>query len=93
MLPHWTWPGRENEVTPVFVYSSYPEVELFVNGVSQGKRSKVKKEDALKASDKTLQNLEEWSLQERYRLMWHDVVYQPGEIKAVAYDKIGRAHV
>ena len=89
MLPHWTWPGRENEVTPVFVYSSYPEVELFVNGVSQGKRSKVKKEDALKASDKTLQNLEEWSLQERYRLMWHDVVYQPGEIKAVAYDRYG----
>ncbi len=38
VLPHWTWPGREGEVTPVFVYTSYPEAELFVNGESQGRR-------------------------------------------------------
>lgn len=38
MLPHWTWPGREGEVTPVFVYTSYPRAELFVNGRSQGVR-------------------------------------------------------
>ncbi|MDR2414475.1 MAG: DUF4982 domain-containing protein [Odoribacteraceae bacterium] len=38
VLPHWTWPGREGLVTPVFVYSSYPSVELFVNGKSQGTR-------------------------------------------------------
>ena len=36
MLPHWTWPGREGEVTPVYVYTDYPEAELFVNGRSQG---------------------------------------------------------
>lgn len=40
ILPHWTWPGREGEVTPVYVYTSYPEVELFVNGQSQGRRRK-----------------------------------------------------
>ena len=38
VLPHWTWPGREGKVTPVFVYTSYPSAELFVNGVSQGRR-------------------------------------------------------
>ena len=38
VLPHWTWPGREGEVTPVYVYTSYPEAELFVNGVSQGRK-------------------------------------------------------
>lgn len=38
VLPHWTWPGREGQVTPVYVYTSYPEAELFVNGVSQGRR-------------------------------------------------------
>jgi beta-galactosidase len=38
VLPHWTWPGREGLVTPVFVYTSYYEVELFVNGKSQGTR-------------------------------------------------------
>ncbi len=37
ILPHWTWPGREGEVTPVHVFSSADEAELFVNGKSQGK--------------------------------------------------------
>lgn len=40
LLPHWTWPGREGEVTPVHVFTSGDEAELFVNGVSQGRRSK-----------------------------------------------------
>ena len=40
MLPHWTWPGREGEVTPVYVYTDYPEAELFINGKSQGRRKK-----------------------------------------------------
>ena len=37
ILPHWTWPGREGKVTPVYVYTDAPEAELFVNGVSQGR--------------------------------------------------------
>ncbi|MBQ8656499.1 MAG: DUF4982 domain-containing protein [Prevotella sp.] len=40
MLPHWTWPGREGKTTPVYVYTSYPEAELFVNGRSQGRLKK-----------------------------------------------------
>lgn len=40
LLPHWTWPGREGQVTPVYCYTSYPEAELFVNGISQGRRKK-----------------------------------------------------
>ena len=74
ILPHWTWPGREGEVTPVFVYTNYPSAELFVNGVSQGVRAK-------DASDE----------QGRYRLMWNEVVYQPGEVKVVAFDTDGNA--
>lgn len=42
LLPHWTWPGREGEATPVYCYTDAPEAELFVNGVSQGRRAKVK---------------------------------------------------
>ena len=38
ILPHWNWHGREGKTTPVFVYTSYPEAELFVNGKSQGRR-------------------------------------------------------
>ena len=37
LVPHWTWPGREGEVTPVYCYTDYPEAELFVNGKSQGR--------------------------------------------------------
>ena len=40
ILPHWTWKGREGEITPVFVYTNYPSAELFINGKSQGKRTK-----------------------------------------------------
>ncbi len=40
ILPHWNWEGREGEVTPVFVYTSYNSAELFVNGKSQGIQKK-----------------------------------------------------
>jgi len=38
ILPHWTWPDRVGQVTPVFVYSNGDEAELFLNGQSLGKR-------------------------------------------------------
>ncbi|KAH7134913.1 glycoside hydrolase superfamily [Dendryphion nanum] len=43
ILPHWNW-GQERvgQVTPVHVFSSGDEAELFVNGVSQGKQKKAK---------------------------------------------------
>ncbi len=37
LLPHWTWPGREGQVTPVYCYTDGVEGELFVNGKSQGR--------------------------------------------------------
>ncbi|QNH19041.1 beta-galactosidase [Xanthomonas sp. SS] len=40
LLPHWTWPGREGQVTPVHVFTSGDEAELFVNGISQGRKKK-----------------------------------------------------
>ncbi len=73
ILPHWNWQGRDGEVTPVFVYTSYPKAELFINGKSQGVREK---------NASTVYN--------RYRLMWMDTKYEPGEVKVVAYDKEGR---
>ena len=81
ILPHWTWPGREGEQTPVFVYTNAPEAELFVNGKSQGRQhkySRAESEQAHKAGDPL------WR-QRRYRLMWTDVRYEPGELRVVAY--------
>lgn len=40
ILPHWTWPDRVGQVTPVHVFSSGDEVELFVNGKSAGRQKK-----------------------------------------------------
>lgn len=40
ILPHWNWPDRRGKVTPVHVYTSGDEAELFLNGRSLGKRKK-----------------------------------------------------
>lgn len=64
ILPHWNWPERVGQVTPVHVYTSGDEAELFLNGKSLGRRTKGQYE---------------------YRLRWDDVVYEPGELKVVAY--------
>lgn len=82
IVPHWTWPGREGKVTPVYVYTSWPEAELFVNGVSQGRRSKL-------SPSAPCEGLQDEALEGRYRLMWNDVVYQKGELRVVAYDAEG----
>jgi len=36
LFPHWNFEGREGDEIPVWVYSNLDEVELFVNGKSQG---------------------------------------------------------
>jgi beta-galactosidase len=64
ILPHWNWPERVGMVTPVHIYTSGDEAELFLNGKSQGRQKKGPSE---------------------YRLRWNDVVYEPGELKVVAY--------
>ena len=75
ILPHWTWPGREGLPTPVFVYTNYPSAELFINGKSYGRQTK----------------LRDGEPENRYRLMWHNAIYEPGELKVVAYDSTGHA--
>jgi beta-galactosidase len=64
ILPHWNWPERIGQVTPVHVFTSGDEAELFLNGQSLGRKKKGPYE---------------------YRLRWDSVVYQPGELKVVAY--------
>lgn len=80
ILPHWNWEGREGEVTPIFVYTNHPSAELFINGKSQGVRTKDKSITIENSSSNDLER------QKRYRLMWNDVVYEPGEVKVVAYN-------
>ena len=86
VLPHWTWPGREGQVTPVMAYTNFLRARLYVNGQFKGearKLSKVEAEQAREAGDPL------W-LQRRYRLIWDDVTYEPGEIRVDALDGEGR---
>ena len=77
ILPHWNWDPSKVKTVPVFVYTNGDAAELFLNGKSLGK--KFKSSNSSKAI-------------ERFRIMWNDVAYQPGELIAVAYkegEKVG----
>lgn len=79
ILPHWNWPERVGTNVPVYVYTSGDSAELFLNGWSLGRKYK----------DPRATNV-----LDRYRLRWEDVIYEPGEVRAVAYKngrKLGEA--
>lgn len=82
VLPHWNW--GKGDVIPVFVYTDFPSAELFVNGVSQGRVHK-------SAADVIPADGDKWNREtlKRYRLIWENVEYVPGEIKVVAYNDDG----
>jgi beta-galactosidase len=69
ILPHWNWQGKATKV-PVFVYTNGDCAELFLNGKSLGMQHK---------------NYNSRKSTERFRLLWNNVAYEPGELKAVAY--------
>ncbi|MEM7105337.1 MAG: glycoside hydrolase family 2 TIM barrel-domain containing protein [Bacteroidota bacterium] len=70
ILPHWNWEDRIGKNVPVFVYTNGDCAELFLNGKSLGTQCKDPKSE---------------NSTERFRLMWKEVTYSPGELKAVAY--------
>lgn len=40
ILPHWNFPDRQGEITPVYVFTSGDSAELFLNGKSLGRKNK-----------------------------------------------------
>ncbi len=79
ILPHWNWPERVGKNVPVYVYTGGDSAELFLNGKSLGLRIKNPNAEVVR---------------DRYALRWLDVPYEPGELKAVAYQnghKLGSA--
>ena len=72
--PIGTGKAMKAKNVPVFVYTNGDGAELFLNGKSLGKKFKKPQSDVST---------------ERYRLMWKDVIYEPGELKAVAYKNGG----
>ena len=51
VFPHWNWPERAGQVTPVHVYTSGDEAELFLNGQSLGRKKKGEFEYRLRWDD------------------------------------------
>ncbi len=72
ILPHWNWTGNEGLEVPVYVYTNADSAELFINGKSQGKRTKADRDQTDAVMD-------------CYRLRWMNTIYEPGELKVVAY--------
>lgn len=105
ILPHWNWPEHTGKPVPVMVYTSGDSAELFLNGKSLGKRVKSTKKHGLPVTQGQDEyekqglkdfNTDYYSILGNYRLIWEDVIYQPGELTAVAYKngkKIGKAEV
>ena len=98
VLPHWNWEGMEGEKVPVFVYTSWPEAELFVNGKSYGRQKKSANGYAVPVDTVAASFYTSYAgtlgdvnapVESRFRLMWPDAVYEPGEVKVVAYDESG----
>lgn len=77
ILPHWNWEGSKHKIVPVFVYTNGDCAELFLNGKSQGKKCKDPDSD---------------NSVDRFRLMWNDVEYAKGELKAISYRNGKKIH-
>ena len=72
LFPHWNWiPG--DEIDMWCYYNNADEVELFINGKSQGVRRKLRDEDNEKMRN----------LNSKYHVGWR-VTFEPGEVKVVA---------
>ena len=77
-------------IVPIFVYTSGDSAELFINGRSQGMRWKGACDLPGGRTNAC------YRVCGKYRLMWFDTAYEPGEVKAVAYrqgKRIGEAVV
>lgn len=81
VLPHWNWEGSGHATIPVIAYTNCEEVELFVNGESQGK--KVKGKDLTRVPVEFLR-YDSDHFMSKYRLSW-DVPFAPGSIRVVGY--------
>ncbi len=86
LLPHWSWQGREGEITPVYCYTDGVEGELFVNGKSQGR---VHKDCSHHIQDINPDSVNTQPMLDRYRLRWNNVRYEEGELRVVAFDDKG----
>ena len=79
LFPHWNWiPGQTIDMWCYFNHAD--EVELFVNGKSQGIR---KKKEYVPASQEAVNVGETYDMSTEYHVCWR-VTFEPGEVKVIA---------
>lgn len=88
LLPHWNWPGRVGSVVPVVAYSNCAAVELFLNGRPLGVKAKEFPSEGVTGAWNTYDKPKIHATTDDMQFVW-DVVYEPGELKAVGYDRTG----
>jgi beta-galactosidase len=81
LLPHWTWSGPAcpdslNRTGQVTPVYCYTDYPEAELLVNGRSQGRIRKNSAERL--------------DRYRLRWNDVVYEPGELKVVAYDSLGQ---
>jgi beta-galactosidase len=92
-FPHWTWPKLEVKSFPVVCYTSHEKAELFVNGRSYGIQTKKPLKNYSYENSEISRPASgggNWDLTKAFAIVWEDVVYEPGEVKVVAYNKKGK---
>jgi beta-galactosidase len=88
LLPHWNWPDRAGQVTPVVAYSNCAAVELFLNGRSQGVKAREFPAEGVTGAWNHYEQPKILATTADLQFVW-DVPYEPGELKAVGYDRRG----
>jgi beta-galactosidase len=88
LLPHWNWPGAAGTVVPVVAYSNCAAVELFLNGRSLGVKSREFPSEGVTGAWNNYAEPKIEATTSDMQLVW-DVQYEPGELKAVGYDRLG----
>lgn len=89
LLPHWNWPERTGQVVPVVAYSNCATVELFLNGRSLGVKAREFPAQGTSTGWNTYALPQIDASTADLHFVW-DVVYEPGELKAVGYDRAGK---
>ena len=82
LLPHWNWDGREGQVIPLVCFTNCDTVEIFVNGKSFGEKRLEFPRKGTQGGWNTYAPSKVQTSTGDLHLSW-DVVYQPGELKAV----------
>jgi beta-galactosidase len=55
VLPHWSWAGREGQLTPIHVYTTGDSAELYVNDTLVSRQTKAQGQYRLRWDDVTYQ--------------------------------------